>query len=169
MKALKITLLIAVASLSLAACSVVGGSDNPNPLPTVRAGESVGSEVGNAAGSSAEETWERYLRDSIAYQNDRQDIRLDLIQAYQNPDHVSQNAGGLMTDLELVEDRTTFDLSNNSTFAQSYVDYDVRLTFVDGDTNTLTCNYNVQIERDADDERWYVINPTGLDVYSVCG
>lgn len=163
-----------VAAIGLSACTTVGGvaelvDDDPNALPTARPGIEIGAEVQSAAGSSYEETWERYLRDSIAYQNDRQAVRLALIQAYQNPDHTAQNTGGLLQVVELVEDRSSFDLTNNSTFAQSYVDFDVRMIMVDGDTSTLTCNYTVQIEFNPEDERWYVINPTGLDVYSVCG
>ncbi len=159
-------LLIVVSLIGLAAC---GGGGAGNTIPTPQPGVDVGQEPAGHAGETVEETWEAYLRDSIAFQVARQQDKLALVERYQNPDHTAQNLGGLVEDIDLVTDRTAFQLNSSGTFATSTADFDVRITYANGDTQTRTCSYSVQIELDREDGVWYVINPAALDVFSFCG
>ncbi|GAB4395106.1 MAG: hypothetical protein Kow00124_32680 [Anaerolineae bacterium] len=160
-------LLIVLSVVGLAACGSSGGGGNA--IPTPQPGVDVGQEPAGRAGETVEETWEAYLRDSIAFQVARQQDKLVLVERYQNPDHTAQNLGGLVEDIDLVTDRTAFQLNSSGTFATSTADFDVRITYANGDTQTRTCSYTVQIELDSEDGVWYVINPAALDVFSFCG
>lgn len=125
----------------------------------------------NAVGvaETYEETWDYYLRDSVAFQVRRIQDRVRFAERYQNPEQLAANMGGTMADVELVEDRSEFQLSNNDTFAQATVDFDIRVTYLDGDSVRFSCQYLVQIEQDTETGLWYVINPRILEVTTFCG
>lgn len=175
-----ITLLLVVVSiLVLSGCSaarnVVGGGDDGgsipeegNPLPTARPTEVVGAEAQSRAQDSPEATWEGYLRDMIAFQNERNDARLTLVRRYQNPEHTAQNVGGTVEEVVLIEDRSVFDKNSAGTAASSLVDFDVRVTFLDGDTQTKKCTFTVELQYSEADGVWYVISPRGLDTDTLC-
>lgn len=116
-----------------------------------------------------EGTWDAFLRDSVAVAARRMQDRVYFESLYQRPDLVIANGGGVMADVDLVEDRTEFELSNSDTLGSSNVEYDVRVSFVNGNSSLLTCRYNIQIERDPAGGLWWVINPRPLDVTSFCG
>ncbi len=125
----------------------------------------------NAGGvaETYEETWDYYLLDSVAFQVRRMQDRVRFAERYQNPAQLAANTGGTMADVELIEDRSEFQLSNNDTFAQSTVDFDIRVTYLDGDSVRFRCQYLVQIEKEAETGLWYVINPRILEVTTFCG
>ncbi len=157
---------VAVVALATSACSIIKGGEQGNPLPTPRPTIEVGSQVVSAAKDTPEGTWDGYLRDQIAYQVAAIDARLTMLQRYENPKHTAQNTGGLFKDVSLLEDRTKWSTSGNS--ASSLVDYDIRVTFLDGDTETRHCKYEVQLQYDETDKVWYVISPGGLDIDALC-
>jgi hypothetical protein len=179
-------LLVAGLALVLSACSLPGGAaqgpeptpaptarpsvaeEPPSELPTPLPAEDVGEQALSGAKESYQETWNNYLRDIIAEQVADRQQKLTLLQRYENPRITEQNLGGLATDIGLVEDRTTFNLTNNGTTAAGNADFDVRVTYANGDSDTRTCNPFVQIELDPDDGLWYVINPAPLQIFSVC-
>ncbi len=111
-------------------------------------------------------TWESFLRDSIAFQVERMRDKLVLMERYQNPAHFEQNRGGLIEDIDLLEDRTVFEV--RGALASTTTDFDIRITYADGDTETRTCRYQVLIEQSPEDGLWYVINPTAFDPYTFC-
>lgn len=156
----------AAIALLLAACALVTGREEGNPLPTPRPTEVVGAEQRSAAKDTPQGTWEGYLRDMIAYQVNALEARLSLYQRYENPDHTAQNVGGRIKDVVLLEDRTEWTVRPDS--AYSLVDFDVRVTYLDGDTETRHCRFEVFLQLDKDDSLWYVINPRGLDVQGMC-
>jgi len=179
---------LAVTLLALSACSIGrqaaggaqdngavnnsgGGGSIPeegNPLPTARPTEVIGAEAQSRAQDSPEATWEGYLRDIIAYQNERNDAKITLVRRYQNPDQTSQNVGGTVEEITLLEDRSTFDKNAAATAASSLVDFDVRVQYLDGDTQTKTCTFTVEMQYSEADGVWYVINPRGLDTDVNC-
>jgi len=120
------------------------------------------------ASSDLQSTWDAYLADSLAFQVARMQDRLLFLGRYQNPTHLNQNMSGLMANIDLLEDRTTFVLSNGRTFASATADFDIRITFADGDTERRTCMFLVQMEVDPGNGLWYVINPVLLDPSSLC-
>src|SRR5262245_51335707 len=133
-RVLAVTCLMIFGVLALTACGG-GGS----PLPTPRPAEDVGTTADSAAKDTYQATWEAYLRDSIAAQNQQEQIKLSMIQRYEKPGITVQNTGGLIKEIELLEDRTVFNLLNSATTASSLSEFDIRITFVDGDTDTRTC------------------------------
>lgn len=163
----KLLVLIGIAFV-LAACSAVGGGGGSgNPLPTPIPAEEVGEEAKSAAEDTPEKTWENYLRDIIAEQVKDRQSKIELIQRYENPDLTTQNLGGLVQNIGLLTDRTEFSITGGSATARA--DFDVRLTFANGDSDTRTCTFNVSLEFDDEDGVWYVINPQPLAVFSQCG
>jgi len=166
---LLLALLVVGITVALTGCDLFGTKPVPNPIPEPIEGEEVGAEARGAAGKTPEATWEDYLRDSISFQVARQGDKITLGERYQNPDHLAQNLGGLVRDIQLVQDRTIFSISGQGTIASATTDFDVRVTFADGDSETRTCVYNVQLELDKEDEVWYVINPAALDIFTFCG
>ncbi len=136
----------------------------PTPLPT----EDVGEEALSGAKEDLEETWNNYVRDIIAEQVAERQQKLDLLQRYENPDITAQNLAGLVSDIDLVEDRTEFNVASGSRVATATTDFDVRLTFLNGDTDTRTCQYFVSLEQDQEDGLWYVINPAPLQIFASC-
>lgn len=169
-------LIVSVAGVGLAlalaasACSAPFGigKEEGNPLPTPQPGIDVGSEAGSAARDTPEDTWDVYLQDSIAEQVARQEGKITLLERYQDPSITAQNLGGTVTDIDLVEDRTEFNI-RGGTLAFTQTDFDIRLTFANGDTDTRTCRYDVSMEFNEDDGVWYVVNPQELAVFVVCG
>ncbi len=173
-------------ALTLSACSLPGGTSQgpeptvpptprpsvpeepPSELPTPLPTEDVGQQALSGAKETYQETWNNYLRDMIAEQVADRQQKLALLQRYENPDITAQNLGGLMTDIDLVEDRTTFNLTNNATVASANTDFDVRVTYANGDSDTRTCRMPVALELDPDDGLWYVLNPAPLQVFAVC-
>ena len=162
-RVLAVVCLLALGVLALTACGG-GGS----PLPTPRPAEDVGTTADSAAKDSYQATWEGYLRDSIAAENQREGIKLSMLQRYEKPSITAQNTGGLLKETELVEDRTVFNLLNSATTASALAEFDIRITFVDGDTDTRTCKIQVSIEQDPETKLWYVINPGPLPIFNVC-
>lgn len=144
----------------------IGGGNEGNPLPTPLPGEEIGSEAESAAEDSPEATWENYLRDSIAEQINERSRLITLRERYEDPDITAQNLGGILQNIELVEDRTSWNISGNS--ASSFVEYDVRLTYANGDSETKTCRYNVGLQFNEEDGAWYVLNPGPLQVFANC-
>jgi len=162
-RVLAVVCLLALGVLALTACG--GGG---NPLPTPRPAEDVGTTADSAARDTYQATWEAYLRDSIAAENQQEQIKLSMLQRYEKPSITSQNTGGLIKETELIEDRTVFNLLNSATTASSLAEFDIRITFVDGDTDTRTCKIQVGIEQDPESKLWYVLNPGPLPIHSVC-
>ena len=172
MKRIRTALLLGamlIVALALAACGgAVAGGGAGNALPTPRPAEDVGAAASSAARDSYQATWDSYLRDSIAAANDLQRVKLQMLQRYEKPSITAQNTGGLMKQIDLVEDRTTFNLLNQQTTAASLAEFDIKVTFVNGDNDTRTCKVQVGIELNPDDKLWYVLNPSGLNWDSVC-
>ncbi len=159
---------------SLSACSgggslpvVGGGNDEGNPIPTPLPAVDVGEEAQAAAVDSPEGTWENYVRDIIAEQVLRQESKLTMFERYQRPETTAQNLGGIVTDIDLVEDRTSFNTTPSS--ASANAEFDIRLTFANGDTDTRTCRFPIALEYDQEKEVWFVVNPDALAVFAVCG
>ncbi|GAB4473031.1 MAG: hypothetical protein Kow00124_11630 [Anaerolineae bacterium] len=130
-------------------------AETPSPTPAI---SGVSEELAR--------TWDSFLRDSIAFQVERMRDKLALMQRYQNPAHFQQNRGGLIEDIDLLEDRTVFEVRR--ALASTTTDFDIRITYADGDTETRTCRYQVLIEQSAEDGLWYVINPAAFDPYTFC-
>lgn len=159
-------LLIAVLVSGCSAVSGITGSDEGNPLPTPIPGEDVGARAQSAAKDTPEGTWESYVRDIIAEQVKQRESLIALRERYQNPDITSQNLAGMVQDIDLVTDRTEWNTSGGT--ASANADFDVRITFTNGDTDTRTCRLTVQMEFDEEDNAWYVLNPEPLAVFAVC-
>jgi len=164
--------LVVGSALLLSGCGtvrgVLGGKDDGNPLPEPPRAEDVGAQAQSAAQDTPEGTWENYVRDIIAEQVKRQEAKVNLYERYQDPSITVQNTGGLVRDIDLVEDRTIFNI-RGGTLASSNTDFDVRITFADGDTETRTCRPTVSMEFDEGAGVWYVVNPEPLAVFAVCG
>ncbi|HEC24162.1 MAG TPA: hypothetical protein ENI95_14720 [Chloroflexi bacterium] len=144
-----------------------GEEEEPlNPIPTPLPAEDVGGEAISAAQDTPEGTWENYLRDMIAEQVSDRQQKLRLLERYQDPDITQQNLGGLVEDIDLVEDRTEFTISSGTATADA--EFDIRLHYANGDTDTRTCRLNVGMEFDEEDGVWYVLNPAPLQIFSVC-
>jgi hypothetical protein len=152
------------ASLILSACG--GGSGQVNPLPTPLPAEEVGSQAQAGAMDTPEGTWSNYLRDIIAEQVAQRVSKINLLERYQNPAITRQNLGGLVRNILLVEDRTTFTISGGA--ASATTDFDIRLEYANGDVETRTCSFPVRLEKDAASGIWYVLNPEALQIFSVC-
>jgi hypothetical protein len=155
--------------LSSIACEglAIGGGDEGNPIPTPIPAEDVGEEAQEAAQDTPEATWDNYVRDIIAEQVAHQKSKLSLDERYQRPDVTEQNLGGIVTDIDLLEDRTEFDASD--TYATVNAEFDVKLNYANGDSESRTCRFTIGMEYHADSETWYVVNPEALAVFAVCG
>ncbi len=152
------------ASLILSACG--GGSGQVNPLPTPLPAEEVGTQAQAGAMDTPEGTWSNYLRDIIAEQVAQRVSKINLLERYQNPAITRQNLGGLVKNILLVEDRTTFTISGGA--ASATTDFDIRLEYANGDVETRTCSFLVRLEKDEASGIWYVLNPEALQIFSVC-
>ena len=160
-----------VAAIALAACTAEevvpqGG----NPIPTPRTGENVGISPDSQAAATPEETFSRYINDSIAAQVALQQQKINMRQRYQNPDQTLQDLGGLLTEISILEDRTKTSQVNDNN-ANANVDTDVRIVFADGDTETRVCKYQVVLQSGKNakgDTVWYVINPDAFPIFVSC-
>lgn len=157
-----------VLGMVVTACTLPGGSNGSvNPLPTPLPAQNVGEEAKKGATEDYKTTWDNYLHDAIAEQvRDRQQ-KIDLLQRYEKPSITEANLKGLVKDIGLVEDRTTFNLTHSDSVASAITDFDVRLTFANGDTDTRTCKQPVEIDKDTDG-KWYILNPGQLQIFAVC-
>jgi hypothetical protein len=170
------TLLLAFAAAALAAflsaCSLGGSSGREggevNELPTPVEGEDVGEEAAAGVTEDYVTTWGNYLRDSIAEQVKDRQQKLELLKRYENPSITEQNVGGLVQNIELLTDRTAFNLTNGQTIASGTTDFDIRLTYANGDSETRTCKFPASLEKDTDSGLWYVLNPGQLQIFAVC-
>lgn len=141
-----------------------------NPIPTPRIGDQVDNLLDSQAAATPEETFSRYIRDSIAATVAVQQTKINMRGRYQNPDQTSQDLSGLVSEISLLEDRTKVN-SPKDTAANAKVDLDVRVKYADGDTQTFTCNYNVSLQRGANTKGvnvWYVINPDAFPLFVSC-
>jgi hypothetical protein len=142
-------------------------SEPINPLPTPLPAEDVGEEAASAAKDTPEGTWTNYLRDIIAEQVSDRAQKITLLERYQDPAITAANLEGLVEDIDLVEDRTEFNTGGG--LANSNADFDIRLTYANGDTDTQNCRVQVNMEFNEDDGVWYVINPAPLQIFAACG
>jgi hypothetical protein len=143
-------------------------SEPINPLPTPLPAEDVGAEAASAAKDTPEGTWTNYLRDIIAEQVSDRTQKITLLERYQDPSITAANLEGLVEDIDLVEDRTEFNTTSGG-LANSNADFDIRLTYANGDTDTQTCRVQVSMEFNEDDGVWYVVNPAPLQIFAACG
>ena len=144
---------LALAAL-LSACAAGGGGG--------------GGNVASQAKDSYQATWNAYLADSIAANNAIRQQQLDIIGKYQLASITDQNAAGSLKQTTLAADRTQFDVTNNNTLASAISDFDIQMTFVNGDTDTRTCEFQVVIEQDPTSKLWYVVNPEPLATAAYC-
>jgi hypothetical protein len=145
----------------------VAGGGQGNALPTVRPTENIGSSAKSAAKDSYQATWDSYLRDSLAAANQTQDIKIALLQRYEKPSITAQNIGGIVKSTDLVQDNTKFNVSANNT-ASAMADFDVKMTFANGDTDTRHCKLQVAIELNPEDKLYYMLNPAPFAVQAIC-
>jgi hypothetical protein len=151
-----------------------GGEENVdrggevNELAEPEEDEDVGEGALGGANESHEATWDNYLRDMIAEQVSDRQQKVSILERYENPGITEQNRGGLVTDVDLVEDRTVFNLTNGGTIASANTDFDVRLSYANGDSETRTCAPFVSMEQDSESGLWYVVNPGALQIFAVC-
>ncbi len=172
--------LVVALTLSLAACGALGGggdadtggerveADAPDVLPTRAAGEEVGDEALAAATDDYDQTWDNYLRDIIAEQVKDRQQKINILQRYANPDVLSQEAQGHVQNIELLADRTVLSLQSNGVTVVATGDFDLRYTYLNGDTETVTCKQNFQLQKREADGLWYVVNPASLQIFAVC-
>jgi hypothetical protein len=154
-------------TLVLAGCGALGGGSG-NPLPTPVPGEVVGAAPKTQAKDTYQATWDSYLRDAIAADNQYEALRISMIQRYEKPSDTAKNLGGILKQTDLLTDRTALSLSTKNTIASGLADFDVRLTFANGDTDTRHCKQQVSLQLNADDKLWYVVTPVPLAVFSIC-
>lgn len=160
-RVLLVVALAIVTGLVLSACGPQG-----NPLPEPPRPEDVGSGASSVAADTPEGTWESYVRDAIAEQVSAQIARINMLERYEDPAITRQNLAGTVTDIDLVEDRTEFNTNGNTASAQA--EFDVKLTFANGDSDTRTCRFAVGMNFSEEDGVWYMANPQALAVFSVC-
>src|SRR5262245_18284373 len=85
-------------------------------IPTPIQGTSVGEEAGSQAAGTPEETFSRFLAASFATLVSQQKANIELRQRYEDPEDTKQDLGGLVTDINILEDRTEIKKVNeNST------------------------------------------------------
>lgn len=132
-----------------------------NPIPTPVVGESVGTAPDSQAAAVPEETYKRYINDSIAALVDAQQQKINMRQRYQSPEQTKLDLGGLLTEISILEDRTEISKPSDSS-ANANVSMDVRIKYADGDLNSYTCQYQVVMQSGTNGKNetvWYVINP----------
>lgn len=166
-------LFVLLMTLALAACgSKEVLPEGGNPIPTPIKGEEVGDAPDSQAAATPEETISRYLNDSIAALVAGQLQKLQLRARYQNPEQTEQDLGGLLSEINVLEDRTKVKkVTDTSTNATASVDLDVRVKWADGDTESFTCAYAVTLqsgENKKGETVWYVINPDAFPLFVNC-
>jgi hypothetical protein len=160
-----------VSLLTITAC--LGSEVLPqggNPIPTPREGELVDALPDSQAAASPEETFSRYIRDSIAATVAVQQTKINMRGRYQEPGQTLDDLSGLVSEIAVLEDRTEI-TSPKDTAANAKVDLDVRVMYADGDTQTFTCKYDVSMQMSANDKGedvWYVINPDAFPLFVSC-
>ena len=159
-----------VVAIVLAACTGEVVPQGGNPIPTPIEGENVGSAPSSQAATTPEETFSRYLKDSLGALVAQQNQKLEMRQRYQNPEQTKEDLGGLLAEINVLEDRTKIKkVAETSTNATANVDMDVRVSWADGDQETFTCGYAVtlqQAENDKGEVVWYVINPDSFPIFA---
>lgn len=155
----------------LSACGSEGaaaGAGSGNPLPTPKPAENVGASARSAAAHSYQKTWDSYLKDALPPDNQVQGIKIAMLERYEKQSITQKDLGGIRKQTDLVADRTKFNLTNSGSTASAVTDFDVRITFANGDTSTRTCKFQVAIEQNPADKLWYVLNPAPFPVDNVC-
>ena len=141
-----------------------------NPIPTPREGELVDALPDSQAAATPEETFTRYMRDSIAATVAVQQTKINMRGRYQEPGQTLDDLSGLVSEIAVLEDRTEI-TSPKDTAANAKVDLDVRVMYADGDSQTFTCKYGVSMQMSANakgDNVWYVINPDAFPLFVSC-
>ncbi|MBI3241629.1 MAG: hypothetical protein HYZ49_04980 [Chloroflexi bacterium] len=167
----RFALLGLVALITLTAC--LGSEVLPqggNPIPTPREGETVDAAPDSQAAATPEETFTRYIHDSIAATVAAQQSKLTIRGRYQEPSQTIDDLSGLVSEIAVLEDRTEIS-SPKDTAANARVDLDVRVKYADGDQQTFTCKYDVSLQRGENtkgDFVWYVINPEAFPLFVSC-
>jgi hypothetical protein len=169
----RIAFRIAVPMLILVLTACRGNEVLPeggNPIPTPRVGDVVDNSPDSQAAATPEETFSRYIRDSIAATVAVQQTKINMRGRYQNPDQTLQDLGGLVSEISVLTDRTQIKTPKD-TAANAKVDLDVRVKYADGDSQTFTCKYDVALQRGANtqgDNVWYIINPDAFPLFVSC-
>ncbi len=141
-----------------------------NPIPTPVTGTDVGNAPDSQAAVTPDDTYKRYINDSIAALVDSQKQKINMRQRYQNPDQTKLDLGGLLTDISILEDRTEVKQVNDHS-ANANVDMDVRIKYADGDLQSFSCAYKVALQSAVNAQSatvWYVINPDLFPIFSNC-
>lgn len=159
--------LIGVVMLAALLSACAGGGAG-STLPTAIPAEQIGSGASGQAADSYQATWDAYLRDSIAVANLERTNKIGLLERYELPSITAKNLNGILKQIDLVQDRTTFSLNASGGRADSNAEFDVKLTYANGDTDTRTCKIAVAIEKDPDTNKWFMINPGPLEVFAIC-
>lgn len=136
----------------------------PTAIPTADYSDIL--SMPSVAADTPEATFELYLQDAIAQQISIQREKLDMRMRYQAPPTLLEDAGGLVLDIELLENRSrrTILREKDATFE---VEIDIRVTFADGDSSTQSCAWTVTLEK-SDAELWHVVNPRELLLFVDC-
>jgi hypothetical protein len=163
---------LAVLAALLAACSPKpevlpqGG----NPIPTPVAGVNVGNAPDSQAAATPDESYKRYINDSVAALVDSQQQKINMRQRYQNPEQTKKDLSGMLTAISILEDRTKIKQVND-TSANANVDLDVRIKYADGDTQSFNCQYAIALQSAVNAKNatvWYVINPDVFPAFVNC-
>lgn len=116
-------------------------------------------------------TFELYLRDAISQQISLQRQKIDMRARYQQPEVMLQDLGGLIINIELVEDRSELvalrPTVDNPTSAEYNAEIDIRITYADLDTSSQTCAWVVNLQRGING-KWYIVNPRELLIFVDC-
>lgn len=173
--------LLALLVVALSGCGAMGGGNQPAPtaplptavgggevgaLPTAPAGEDVGTGATSGVLDTPEGTWGNYLRDMIAEANQGLTSKITLMEHYANPDITQRSLSDIAKKIELVADRTKITLNSTDTVASAKADFDIRVNYANGDANTRTCKFLVEIDKK--DNSWYVLNPAPLAYAAQC-
>jgi len=141
-----------------------------NPIPTPIKGVDVGNDPTSQAAANPEDTYKRYIKDSIAALVDAQQQKINMRERYQNPGQTKLDLGGLLTEISILEDRTTIKQVNDNN-ANAKVDMDVRIKYADGDVQSFACIYQVVLQSAVNAQNatvWYVINPDVFPIFVSC-
>ena len=137
------------------------------PEPTVVFDFQASSALVGSPQDTPEGTFELYLRDAINQAVRLQHERLDIRIHYEDPEILAQDLGGLVVDVDLIEDRSVFDYATEAEVSVIYeVDIDILITYGDEETNRSQCDWTANLEKI--DEVWYVINPSELPLFVNC-
>jgi hypothetical protein len=159
-----------VVAVLLAACSKEVLPSGGNPIPTPIVGVDVGTAPDSQAAATPDDTYKRYINDSIAALVSSQKQKINMRQRYQNPDQTKLDLGGLVTEISILEDRTKIKEVNDKN-ANAVVDMDVRIKYADGDLQSFVCKYQVAMQSALNTKNvsvWYVINPDVFPVFLSC-